>query len=49
MGYNTTASTPYWIVRNSWTSNWGEDGCIYLKMGTNTCGVADEATIPTLA
>lgn len=49
VGYNTSASTPYWIVRNSWASDWGEDGCIYLKFGDNTCGVADEATIPTLA
>lgn len=33
----------YWIVKNSWTSDWGEDGYIYLQYGTNTCGVADEA------
>ncbi len=23
IGYNTTASTPYWIVRNSWNTDWG--------------------------
>jgi len=43
VGFNTDASTPYWIVRNSWASDWGEDGYIYLTMGENTCGVADEA------
>merc|ERR1712226_372676 len=32
-GFNTTAATPYWIVRNSWS---------------NTCGLADDATIPTV-
>jgi len=35
----------YWIVRNSWTTDWGVDGYIHLAYGSNTCGVADEATI----
>jgi len=45
-GFNTTAPTPYWIVRNSWASTWGEAGYIYLEMSKNTCGLADDATIP---
>merc|ERR1712228_397088 len=45
-GFNTTAPTPYWIVRNSWSSTWGEEGYIYLEMAENTCGLADDATIP---
>jgi len=45
-GFNTTAPTPYWIVRNSWASTWGEYGYIYLEMAKNTCGLADDATIP---
>jgi len=45
-GFNTTAPTPYWIVRNSWSSTFGDDGYIYLEMAKNTCGVADDATIP---
>jgi len=48
-GFNTTASTPYWIVRNSWADSWGEEGYIYLEMAENTCGLADDATIPTVA
>lgn len=23
VGYNTTASTPYYMVRNSWATDWG--------------------------
>lgn len=42
VGYNEDAETPYWIVRNSWADTWGEDGYIYLKMGENTCGIADK-------
>merc|ERR1719181_1083803 len=45
-GFNTTEPTPYWIVRNSWASTWGEAGYIYLEMAKNTCGLADDATIP---
>jgi len=48
-GFNTTAPTPYWIVRNSWSDTWGEEGYIYLEMAKNTCGIADDATIPTVA
>mmetsp|Transcript_66017 Transcript_66017/g.137856 ORF Transcript_66017/g.137856 Transcript_66017/m.137856 type:complete len:399 (+) Transcript_66017:129-1325(+) len=46
VGYNKTAPTPYWIVRNSWATTWGEQGYIYLEMAKNTCGLADDATIP---
>merc|ERR1711988_221863 len=44
VGYDTTASTPYWKVRNSWGTSWGEGGFIRLPMGVNSCGIADEAT-----
>merc|ERR1711879_780624 len=45
-GFNASAPTPYWIVRNSWASTFGEQGYIYLEMAKNTCGLADDATIP---
>jgi C1A family cysteine protease len=48
-GFNTSASKPYWIVRNSWSSTWGEKGYIYLEYDKNTCGLADDATIPQVA
>merc|ERR1719379_1440385 len=41
VGFNESAEVPYWIVRNSWNTNWGNEGYIYLKMGENTCGIAD--------
>jgi len=41
-------SNGYWIVRNSWNTDWGINGYIYLAYGTNTCGVADEATFVTI-
>lgn len=47
-GYSGDASDSpdgYYIVRNSWADDWGEDGMIYLAMGSNACGVATEATM----
>jgi len=43
VGYDSTGSKPYWKVRNSWGTSWGEGGFIRLPMGVNSCGVADEA------
>jgi len=48
VGYDSSYSTPYWIVRNSWGTDWGISGYIYLQQGQNTCGVAQEATSSTI-
>lgn len=45
VGYDKSGETPYWIVRNSWNTDWGIDGYMHLAMGKNLCGIADEATI----
>merc|ERR1719183_1162499 len=39
----------YWIVRNSWTPQWGEQGYIYVEYGQNNCGVTSQATIVQLS
>jgi len=44
IGYDSTASTPFYIVRNSWGTDWGEKGFIRLAMGSNPCGITDLAT-----
>jgi C1A family cysteine protease len=49
VGFNNSVANPYWIVRNSWGTEWGENGNIYLEFDMNTCGLADEATIPIIA
>jgi C1A family cysteine protease len=34
----------YWVVRNSWGADWGENGFIWLQYGQNTCGITSEVT-----
>jgi len=48
VGFNRAAPKPYWIVRNTWSTNWGHNGYIYLEYGKNTCGIANLATYPEL-
>lgn len=39
VGYGTENSTDYWIVRNSWSAGWGENGFIRLaKPSVPECG-----------
>lgn len=37
----------YWIVRNSWGADWGENGFIWLQYGQNTCDITSEVTAAT--
>lgn len=40
----------YWIVRNSWGTEWGEEGYIKIERGIHDsegrCGIAMEASYP---
>jgi len=46
VGYDMTAPKPYYIVRNSWGSSWGELGYVRIVFGKGMCGIADDSSFP---
>jgi len=48
VGFESKGSHPYWIIRNSWNTDWGEKGYIRVALGENACGIADEPTTVTI-
>lgn len=50
VGYDTTASPPYWIVKNSWGTSWGLAGYIQIEIsaGDGVCGINMQPSYPVV-
>lgn len=49
VGYGVEEGTgkKFWIIRNSWGTEWGLNGYILLERGVNMCAVAKRVVYPT--
>jgi len=42
IGWGTENGEDYWLVNNSWNSDWGDNGTFKILRGSDECGIEDE-------
>jgi C1A family cysteine protease len=48
VGYGTMNGELYWLVKNSWSNYWGNDGYVLMSARDNNCGVMTTPTYVTM-
>ncbi|XP_029206219.2 cathepsin B-like [Acropora millepora] len=51
LGWGTEDETPYWLVANSWNTDWGDKGYFKILRGQDECGIESQvvAGMPSFA
>jgi C1A family cysteine protease len=44
VGYGEFNGKGYWLVKNSWSTYWGDNGYVLMAEQDNNCGVATSPT-----
>jgi len=47
VGFGVEDDTPYWLVRNSWGTHWGEDGFVRVIRGINNINIESDCSWAT--
>jgi len=53
VGYGEEDDTKYWIVKNSWSASWGENGYVRIERSDSEndkgiCGIAMQPSLPVV-
>jgi len=51
IGWGVENGILYWLLVNSWNSQWGDKGLFKIRRGTNECGIDNSTTggVPAVA